>query len=192
MQSFRVHLPLLGPGSTLISLCPALACAPNLTELTIMDQVLDTLLIRMFAAMPRLTSLTVQGLRLETNLSQLRCSWQVTVSDSISLQQLIWLLRGIQRLQLGQAIRWVLQESDTLQGACGDLQRAAQLLAESPGWCGVFYSCLGWTRLKLQPKLCTTPAFSAPGASKCGVCACRCVAGAGPSARVPVQALKLG
>lgn len=159
VQTFRVPLLLLGPGSTLLSPCPALACAPNLTELTIKDQVLDTPLIRMFAAMPRLTSLTVKGLRLDTDVSQLRCSLQeVTVSDSISLQQLIWLPRGIQRLQLGQAIRWVLQEGDTLEGACRDLQRAAQLLTESPGW--------KW--LKLQPKLCTTPAFSAPGPQSAG------------------------
>ena len=48
-QTYQCPLP---------SPCPALACAPNLTELKIIEQLLDTPLIRMHAAMSRLTSLS--------------------------------------------------------------------------------------------------------------------------------------
>lgn len=143
-QTYQCFLP---------SPCPALACAPNLTQLKIIDQVLDTPLIRMLAAMPRLTSLTVSALKPDSDLSHLTCSWQdVRMDEDMLLQQLVWLPRGIRCLPHGHTFKWALQEGDTLEGACSLLQRAAQLFAESPEW----------SEFAVQATLCATPIDAGP------------------------------
>lgn len=122
-------------GGILPSPCPPLACATSLAELSLATPDLDTQHIRLFAAMPQLTSVDLGTLLPDTDLSTLPCSWKEAQVRSVpTLQRLLWIPRGIQSLSLLCPVDWQLSEGDSLDSACSLLRQAAQLFAEKPGW----------------------------------------------------------